>query len=202
MTLLFAAVAAGTSGGAAPVTVETTITGDRYRYYPASQTVGFPAVMSGEEVRKYENTSLQEFARWEAQDIGVEQVRTTIADGLGLVQPRGFTSGVTGSGIEIAYVQYSDSDQQQSYSYDDLVAATPRSVDATVHFRGETVDVTVPVTVDTTQPIQGDALDAANTGGSGEPVDMPDNQVPELVIGGVVVMLGAAAVYGWRRRRQ
>lgn len=203
IAVLFAPVAAGASGEAAPVTVESTVTGDEYRYYPDAGVVGFPAIRSRGEVVKYRNTSLQEFARWEANEVGVERVREVIADNLELDRPRGITSGVTSSGIEISYVQYENESRQQPYTYEELVAATPSAVQATIHFRGETVSTTVPVTVDTTRPArtQEAALGTADGAGSRQPEDMPDNRMPEILTGAGLLAIGAASLYWWRRRR-
>ena len=185
------------------VSVEKTVTNSDIIYYEDTGIVSYPSVMSGNEVVERNNATFEEWAGWEAGDAATAKTREVIKNRLGTTD--GLRTGSAGNGqmqVEVGYV--TTEGEKPQFSYEELQSKTPEQVEATINFRNQNYTTTIPVQVQKVEAVAkadtyGLATGNSSTGKS-KPVDMPDNKVPEIMVGGTALIILIAGVILYRRR--
>lgn len=133
---------AAVNGGSEPVKIQLSIDSDKYRLYPDSNRIGFPALMREEPV-KYKNASYKQFAKWEVSEKGVKKVEEVLNQKIADMDGLSFGSGQ--GEVTVEYLK--DYQGERGFSYSQLISETPSKIKGTVQFGDEKVRVSIPVKV-------------------------------------------------------
>lgn len=144
-----------TRGEAEPVSTTETITDDSYEYVESNDTVRYPATMSGGEVSSYGYAPFEDWTETE----GASGAATAVLERLGrrLDSTGGLSAGfgtsdvTDGLAVTVSYETLKNRDgeviEEPDVPVRRVVAGTPRRVEATVEFAGESGTHSYPVFV-------------------------------------------------------
>lgn len=149
-------------GAAEPITLEVTIERDGVEYLPEShevryvamyRRVGPPQEGPGGREPIYETIPFERWGHTKCASVGAERVGEVVREATG--EGTAISSGVfrqdDGRAISVELVttigRSGEVRREPSVAFDDLVAVTPRTVDATVRLAGREHPETVPVWV-------------------------------------------------------
>lgn len=137
-------------GAGQPLTLNVSAAfGENVTYYPENDTVRYPEMHSMRRGTIYETTPWSEWAEGECRSRAAEAVRRHVVSAIG-TEDVGAGAGTIENGslaIHVGMVKLLDHSGQTglNVSFDKLVNATPRRVDATLHVDGKTSRCSYPV---------------------------------------------------------
>jgi hypothetical protein len=142
-------------GDAEAVSVDRTVVDESYEYVESNETVRYPAVNSGGTVVEYGYEPFEEWAYVEGASTAARRVGSLLADRLpstdGLPVGMGQRDESTEIRVAVSLRTHLDRDgdviSEPAVSLPEVVAETPQSITATLHFAGRTETNTYPVYV-------------------------------------------------------
>ncbi|MDY6778903.1 MAG: hypothetical protein SVU32_09635 [Candidatus Nanohaloarchaea archaeon] len=136
--------AAAVGGQASPVTIDVAERRNATTVFVDKNVVQFPAARSGDEVVRYENVSMEEYASWQLAEAGRSEVLALIDERVPSLQDGTLQSGLAAGTITITFVRNRSA---SDVSFGDVVDATPAYVNGTVRINGYPVTARARVNV-------------------------------------------------------